>query len=71
MSKIEYHNNDGHVVTLSLDQHAGLYEVAETLRLLVQAMSFTHEQAHEILPDEQDVEKFVDELSEAWDVHRI
>jgi len=68
MTKLELYENDKHRATLSFHEHLSVYEVADQLRLLTLIMGFTHEQAHYILPDDLDVEKFVDELREEWGV---
>jgi hypothetical protein len=65
MTKIELYEDDNHRATLSLDEESTVWEVAEQLTLLVQIMGFTHNQARQILPTEEDWNKFGDEVREA------
>lgn len=64
MTKIELYENHKHRATLSFHEHSTIYEVGEQLTLLVQIMGFTHDQARQILPTEEDWEKFGDEVLE-------
>ena len=65
MTRLELYENGKHRASLSFHEHSTIHEIREQLVLLVEIMGFTHGQALEILPSEEEWDQFREEVLEA------